>query len=299
METIAKVKISIVGNCQVGTIADSLGLLISGAICERNLVSNQVKRLDSELQSAMARGPDVVILHDSVMRIIDSAPELRVNLPSDLLVIPTIAFSAFHPDIQYAFTDESVVKNGLDSDWNSRILLWAYLHGLPEHSAVDLFHEGTYDALGYFEEWKSAEVALSDAFSQCGLDYRSWMRPVQRTGNFMYGVNHPRAIGLKHLALQVGSHHFGIKNADIEVLDSLVDYLSHIVWPVFPEIGERLGVSGSRFWQVNSTQVELTEFTSRCYRHWDALKLTSRTIRFIPELRQQDEETLTRLARLI
>lgn len=299
MGTIAKVKISIVGNCQVGTIADSLGLLISGASCERNLVSNQVERLSSELQSAMARSPDVVILHDSVMRMIDSAPELRVNLPSEVFVIPTVIFSAFHPDIQYAFTDGRVVKNGLNSDWNSRILLWAYLHGIPEHSVVDLFHERTYDALGYFQEWKSSEAALFDAFSQCDLDFRSWMRPVQRSGNFMYGINHPKAIGLKYLALQIGSRHFGIKNTDIEALDSLVDYLSHIVWPVFPEIGERLGVSGSRFWQVNSTQVELPEFTSRCYHSWDALKLTSRTIRFVPELRQQDEETLTKQARLI
>lgn len=290
------VRVEILGNCQVGTIADSLNLLVPNLVCNRQLVTDDPMTLKSEFDMFARTRPDVVILHDSVMRVLKSAPELRGILPSNLVVIPTITFSSFHPDIQYAFTEGSVVKNGLNSDWNSRILLWAYLHGLSEKAALDMFHEETYEALGYFDEWKRAETALSDAFSLCDLDFRSWMRPVQRTGNFMYGINHPKAVGLKHLALQIASRHFGITNAEIEALDSLGDYLSHIVWPVYQEIGERLGVAGTRYWQVNSTQVELAEFTSRCYHQWDALELSSKTLRFIPTLQPHDEEALMKLS---
>jgi len=285
--------ILIFGNCQIGSLADSIEILVEGSKCDRVLASNEPAILKSELHDAASAGHELVLIHDSVQNIIDINPELQGILPASAVLIPTITFSAFQPDIQYAFAEGRVMKNGLKSDWNSRILLWAYVNGLSHIEARQIFCEEVYEALGYFDEWNVSEQILESAFERCGFDYRRWMRAVQRSGAFMYGINHPVLLGLTNLGAQIAERHFGATSSRVEEINSqITDHLAHIVWPVYPEIGDRLGLDGSMNWQVGAETANLDTFIAKCFSGWDSVDLKNLTIQLIPELTEQEASVL-------
>jgi hypothetical protein len=291
------VKYTVLGNCQVGGIADSLELLSNGSSVEGVVVSNDPKVLQSELSQYFQDIKNVVMIHDSVKAIISANTALaKFDLPENIY-IPSVSFAAFHPDIQYAFVNGAVVKNGLDSDWNSRIMLWAYRNRLSQMETEHLFRDEVFQALGYFDEWDKSSVTLRKSFDECGFDYGRWMRSVQRTGVFMYGINHPMQIGMSQLAIQIAEKVFPNSHVVVEDLHTFTtDYLSHIVWPVYPEIGDHLGVEGSYHWRVARKHASLTEFIEMCFSSWDKVKLRKQKVSFIPALTIEDDQLLRSLA---
>ena len=290
-------KLMMLGNCQAGSLADSLELLIPGSEIGHELLSNDVATLGAELQKYAKSRKTGLILHDSVQNIIDFHPQLQGILPEETIVVPTITFAAFHPDIQYGFIDGSVVKNGLDSDWNSRILLWAYMNKLKEREARELFCEEVYRELGYLDEWSSSSALLKLGFEKCGFDFGRWMRSVQRDGVFMYGINHPLPIALSNLAIQIVEREFAEKHQHVDDVHKYVtDYLAHIVWPVYPEIADELGVEGTYRWRVGRKYAQLDEFISLCYESWDSIKLRKREINLMPAVSERDNVVLLEMS---
>jgi len=291
------VQFKILGNCQAGGVADSLELLSNGSAVEWLLVSNDPKVLFGELSEHLNDPGHTILLHESVREIILVNDALvKFDRPENIY-IPTIAFAAFHPDIQYGFANGAVVKSGLDSDWNSRIMLWAYSNGLSQGETANLFREEVFQALGYFDEWDKSAETLKKSFDSCGFDYGRWIRSVQRTGVFMYGINHPMQIGLSQLAVQIAEKVFPNSHVVIEDLHTFTtDYLSHIVWPVYPEIGDHLGVEGSYHWRVVRKHASLTEFIELCFDAWEKIGLRKKKVNFIPLLSIEDDRLLRRLA---
>ena len=156
--------LKVLGNCQVGGIADSIELLSGGSKVEGILLSNDPKVLHSELIKHVENVKNVVLIHESVRNIISANDALlKFDRPQNVY-IPTISFAAFHPDIQYAFVSGAVVKSGLDSDWNSRIMLWSYTNGLSKKETRQLFREEVFQSLGYFDEWNRSSETLRKSF---------------------------------------------------------------------------------------------------------------------------------------
>lgn len=287
----------VLGNCQAGGIADSLEILSNGSSVSGILVSNEPKVLFSELSEHFFDSESVLLLHDSVREIFSVNDSLAKFDRKENIYIPTISFAAFHPDIQYGFIDGAVVKSGLDSDWNSRIMLWAYSKGLSQGETENLFREDVFQSLGYFDEWDKSSETLRKSFEECGFDYGRWIRSVQRAGVFMYGINHPMQIGLSQLAVQIAERVFPNSHVVIEDLHTFTtDYLSHIVWPVYPEIGDHLGVEGSYHWRVARKHASLTEFIELCFSAWDKMKLRKQKVNFIPVISNEDDQLLRSLA---
>lgn len=287
----------LLGNCQVGGIADSLELLSNGSAVEGVLVSNDPATLLGELSAQFKNQENTILMHESVGQIIAVNDFLSEFARPENIYIPTISFAAFHPDIQYAFINGAVVKSGLDSDWNSRVMLWAYLQGLSQRETEHLFREEVFQASGYFDEWDRSSETLRKSFADCGFDYGRWMRSVQRTGVFMYGINHPMQIGLSQLAVQIAEKIFPNSHVVIEDLHTFTtDYLSHIVWPVYPEIGDHLGVEGSYHWRVARKHASLTEFIELCFSAWDKIELRKQKVNFIPSMSIEDDLLLRSLA---
>lgn len=288
---------TILGNCQIGGIADSLELLSNGSTIEGVLVSNDPVTLFGELLVQFKNQENIILMHESVREIISVNDLLSEFARPENIYIPTIAFSAFHPDIQYGFANGAVVKSGLDSDWNSRIMLWAYSNELSQGETENLFREDVFQALGYLDEWDRSSESLQKSFDECGFDYGRWMRSVQRTGVFMYGINHPMQIGLSQLAVQIAEKVFPHSHVVIEDLHTFTtDYLSHIVWPVYPEIGDHLGVEGSYHWRVARKHASLTEFIELCFSTWDKIELRKQKVNFIPSMTSEDDQLLRSFA---
>lgn len=289
--------LKILGNCQVGGISDCLELLSNGSSVEGILVSNDAKVLFGELSEHFSNGKNQVLMHESVRQIISINKNLDQFGHHENIYIPSISFAAFHPDIQYAFVNGAVVKSGLDSDWNSRLMLWAYLNRLSMKNTEKLFREEVFQALGYLDEWDRSSITLRKSFEECGFDYGRWIRSVQRTGIFMYGINHPMQIGLSQLAVQIAEKVFPHSHIAIEDLHTYTtDYLSHIIWPVYPEIGDHIGVEGSYHWRVARKHASLTEFIELCFSSWDKVKLRKQKVNFIPSMSIEDDQLLRSLA---
>jgi len=291
------VQYKVLGNCQVGGIADSLELISNGSSIEGVVVSNDPKVLSGELSRHYEGDKSVVLVHDSVKSIILANKSLNVFDRPEIVYVPAISFAAFHPDIQYGFVKGAVVKSGLDSDWNSRIMFWAYLNGLSHGETENLFREEVFQALGYLDEWDKSAETLKKSFDSCGFDYGRWIRSVQRTGVFMYGINHPMQICLSQLAVQIAEKIFPNSHVAIEDLHTFTtDYLSHIVWPVYPEIGDHLGVEGSYHWRVARKHASLTEFIELCFDAWEKIEFRKQKVNFIPSMTIEDDQLLRSLA---
>jgi hypothetical protein len=291
----------VLGNCQVGGLAESLRLLIPGVEVKRKMVSNDLVELESKLIKYGKSGNQRLLLHDSVQSMIDDHPQLQGILPDDTITVPTITFAAFHPDIQYAFTSGNVVKSGLNSEWNSRILLWAYMNELNQQEARELFREDVYQELGYMDEWTSSSELLIEGFKKCGLDFGRWMRSMQRYGVFMYGINHPLPVALSNLAVQIIEQNFADKYQHIDDShEHVADYLAHTVWPVYPEIAEVLGIDGTYTWQVGRLarrkRSQLDEFISLCYKNWDAIDLRKLSLNLVPAISEKDNGVLLQMS---
>jgi len=286
-------KVFVLGNCQVGGIADALRLLKPGVKLERYVVTHEGKSLVSDLKNFRNRDFDVAIVHESVSASLADQSGLVEQLAPRVLKLPSLTFSAFHPDIVYAFHNNQVVKNGLNSDWNSRIILLSYLEGFSEKDTLSLFNSTVFDSLGYFTVWSSSASELAESFARCDLDFSRWIRRVQRQGVFMYGINHPAQFALCELAAQIAE---GIDNQPSDVVADLPrltkDYLAHIVWPVYPEIAKRLGLDGSYHWRVGDDFANLDQFVERCYWSWNKARITSLSLNFVPTVSPETIKTL-------
>ena len=285
-------EIKILGNCQVGGIAESVSLLVEGVTVHAEFATHNIAELASVLNQHIEYQGSLIV-SDSVRSLIVNNPALEdFDLP-DTIYFPTISFAAFHPDIQYAFVEGSVVKNGLGSDWNSRILLWAYLHGQTPQQTQELFNVRTYEKLGYFSEWERSSQKLQNTFQDCNFDYGRWIRSVQREGVFMYGINHPTQFSLSELSIQLAEKLFPQSNVNRSNLIYLTtDHLSHIVWPIYPDIGDRLGLESSYFWRVNQRISDLAEFSELCFQTFDRVNLRNQNITFVPSCSSLEDELL-------
>ena len=282
--------VRVLGNCQVGGVTAALKILVPNVKFSRKLVTGERGKLKRELSKLSRRK---LMIQDSVLRIVLSDETLRELLPKEYIVYPTITFSAFHPDTQYIFCEERVIKNGLGGDWNSRIIVWSYLNNVPEHQVVGLFCKDAFEKLGYLDEWSVSSIDLRTAFEACDLDFSLWLRGVQRKGNFMYGINHPASIGLAYLAQQISSQHFPTHLQSVEdVHEKTKDYLSHIIWPVYPEIAEEFGLEGDYQWRQGKRRANLLEFIQQCYQVWDEIGLRNLDINHVPDKKRLDDLVL-------
>lgn len=176
------------------------------------------------------------------------APQLEANLNvdfgrhPDLWRIPTISFSAYHPDICYLLESRNSLKGPL-GDYHSLITYAAHRIGLDERTTAGLYRADVYEALGYFDRWDRARNTLLGAFAEHGLDIAPHFVHWSRSGPFMYSINHPRLHCVRDVARTI------LARAGLQA--SYSDALPHDnlangpIYPIYPEIGSRLGVEGN------------------------------------------------------
>jgi hypothetical protein len=278
-------KFRIHGNCQVSSIADSLRLLYSSPEVQIFHVDTSPDGLFKHFSNIDPNEGFIEIIHDSLLSVIHATPNATELLPSKFLTIPTITFSAFHPDTQYIFHSTGVVKNGLNGDWNSRIAIIGYLRGLTAEQTIELFNQDSFQSLGYLDDWNGSAKALLEAFANCGLDGNQWLRRMATHGVFMHGINHPLPIAIFELMKQFAEANLPTPDRAVAGAEQyLTDHLSHIVWPAYPEIAAILGLEGTYLWRDGSQYADLRTFIESSFQHWDFLNLKEASLTFIPPL---------------
>lgn len=254
-----------VGNCQVRAItrcaAAALDLLprylhpTNAAIDDERLI----RALD-EAEIIFAQIAWAPIIRDHISK--TDRPKRPV------IMTPRLYFPGFHPDMLTPVKSAGKFPHLPMGNASSAILLAAWADGLGPDAAVTLFRDEVYEALGYYDVFDAAIGLLADQWAAARVDVRplidGWKRP------FFYVPLHPKIEVLNDLAIAL------LRSAKINVADHAPPaddpLANNVTWPVYPEIGERLGVTGDYIFRPNgevpdrpTEPMTLEEFVHRTF----------------------------------
>jgi Polysaccharide biosynthesis enzyme WcbI len=262
-------KIALLGNCQIEPLSNCLKLM-----GDRIEVSLQRITLESvKFNSAEIR---TISESDYTISIERMRKDFVKTLPKQILdsdrfiEVPNIYFDAFHPDAVYAKNNGHWLKNGVEGDWNSGLLLYCLMQDISINRYFELLHDESFcRKLGFLNRWDLSCVNLALEFERRGFNFQQWLNLVRRRGVFMWGINHPKLIAVAALAEQILKN-IGISprfNAN-EVEDLLDDPLHHIVWPVLSTVASELGVQATSGHRQGALVVNLKEFAQLSAEKW-------------------------------
>jgi hypothetical protein len=262
-------RILVTSNCQTGGVAAALRHCLPDA----SVAAMGIRGLSAPEGRARLRvaleACDTWVVIAGLAALND--PELAAPLAArQVVLIPHFNFRAFHPDIIYLIDRRSGAL--VEPHYQSRLVVWAWQHGLAPEDVPRLFTEETMRRLGYLSAWGHSESRLRDAFAACGLDFASFFLRLKRLGVFMHTVNHPRMEALvllgKLLAMQLGAP---AATLDREI--AVADAMDHWRWPIYPPIGYRLGLPHGYHWLLDGVGYDLPGFIDESYRCFETLGL--------------------------
>jgi hypothetical protein len=223
-------------NCQAQALAACLEAL-HGRL-EVNFRSLPTSPAEFERLFGEIDGFDRVLVSPQARELL--APGLAER--SDVAVVPQVLFQGYHPDLCFLSLEGALAK-GLLGPCHSAIAYAAWRAGYDLPATLALYRADVYAALGYHEAWASSRDQLLSAYRAHGLELETAFVRWSRAGVFMHSLNHPKIGVLMDLAREL------LRSAGEPILETGVvppDFLVQgPVFPVYPEIGARLGVAGS------------------------------------------------------
>jgi hypothetical protein len=241
----------VLGNCQARSMGECLQAL------SRRVIAKSVEIKLPGMAEEFARNNDrfhsILSQYDVILTQPSYAPLIKThfpNLPAQVELFPAVSFSAYHPDLVYIKlrSTDSYLRGPL-GHYNSAIAFWGFSHGLSPRETLELFNSRSYEALGYFRYWNSSRQALIEQGKDANISLAEFLDKWSSAGCFMHSVNHP----MLHVIADIGENVLSrvgiqsVKEASYYLADEQAD---GPVWPVFPEIAARLGVSGSYNFKV-------------------------------------------------
>ena len=262
-------RVVISSNCMTGGLTSALSLLLPAAKFDPiPYVWVNETVLDEQLavsEAWLLSGPEGL----------QSATLGRVNKPNLRVIrFPDLYFNAFHPDQVYAWMRDGSTVDCATGPYNSAIALWAWQHGLNAQQTISLFTPEVFGALGYHDRWQvSIDRLRHDFVPFPHLDYRDFIIPLQRAGNFMHTVNHPKVAAMAQMARLLAKQiDPTVDTESIPVENMMVDglFMASVSWSVYPSVANALGIKGAFMWKLEDHSViGLEEFLQRSFAKYD------------------------------
>jgi hypothetical protein len=264
-------KIVAVGNCQAYGMAQCTADALGADIAYVHPTAFKSKPADVEKAFS---GASLVLA--STGRSLEAAKkQLKQEGQSSvrLVAVPRIFFNGFHPDAIYPSSSSAERRNPL-GNCNSALLLAAWREELPPEAAIGLFRDEVFGELGFYEAFPVACEALLQECEAIGLDASPLIERWAAAGTFMYQPLHPHLPVLRDIAgaLLERENLWSPANGPLPlVADELA---RNAIWPVYPEIGQRLGVPGDYLFRPKNTSgkdrpdlapMDLESFVERSY----------------------------------
>lgn len=271
-------RIAVVGNCQAAGFSDCLRVWLPQAeIVLFDLT--QLGPAPGATAAAMAimaqlDGFPLVFshaVHGERFGPLDYA-QLRVMRP-DVVFIPNLAFTGFHPDCVNLSAGGHVFRGPLDV-YQSALAAVAFDLGLSAERTLRLFNPLVLRRLGYADEYAQAVVLLGRQFAICGIeeDLAPRLANWSRDGAFMYTINHPRLHAIADTARLLLSR-IGLGEFPLDATAGLPDRLARMAcWPVYPVVAKAIGVPGSWAFQPSrdAAPLSLEAFIDRSFASFAA-----------------------------
>ncbi|SEI13014.1 GSCFA family protein [Methylobacterium sp. 275MFSha3.1] len=232
----AAFRISVVGNCQAPVLA----------LCLRAMLPDvEIHGLHLGISSTEVVGTsDIIFLQTEFSNLKNDHAFISEDKIQKVKLWPTFYHAGFHPDLVYARAGGASLKSPMH-DYNSALTLYGWSRGLTVQQTLNLFCEDVFDRLGYFTYAASSDARFVEDCSQAGLDGEALLTALKRDAPFCHAVNHPKLAAMAHIAESVlrsvdlapSAHNVGRFLGD--------PLLSGPVWPLYPEIADRLCLEGS------------------------------------------------------
>ena len=254
----------LISNCQTAGLATSIQLLNRGiqvlAVDVWHYLADEPK------WNAMMQDCSRVVVAPEVEHMIEGRlPDVPV-----LTRLPALSFSAYHPDLCYINGYAGTVSGPL-GHYHSLIAFSGYKQGLSPQDTMALFNAKLYEQCGYFDYWEPEKQRTHKLFKDHGIDISSRFIHWGRHGSFMHSSDHPKIETVYEISrCFLSSLDIEIQSNEFRPIDGLVN---GACWPVYPEIGEVLGVEGSYIFKRNLafSQISLADFINESYGVYEQL----------------------------
>jgi GSCFA family/Polysaccharide biosynthesis enzyme WcbI len=239
-------KFLFLGNCQVRGLARLTRAMTGDAETSAfEALPDVIARLethDNELSRLIAESSLIFVHADAA-----TIHVLQKKYPADypkVRLVPKVGFAAFHPDMDYVEDSQGEHIFGPLGAYQSTLAFFCWKHKLYAAETLNLFCEETYEILGYFDYWALAKSILINEGLLTGIAMEPLLEKWSRSGCWMYSFNHPKLLVLADITKAL------LEREGIKTLPGAEEYVddemnSSSVWPVYPEIAERLDLAGN------------------------------------------------------
>ena len=233
----------VLSNCQSEGLARSITALADRVDCDSCDVWQMGDRL--------AGDPDYFRRYDFALVLPDALA--FPGFPADRLplsaYVPMFQFTGYHPDCCYVRAEGDYIYDGFIGPYHSMIALAGYKEQISAAETARWFNDTLYQAAGYYFQWEAQRDAMIARFASHGFEIGGIFRRPSRGRSFMHTIDHPDIMLMMELARVILRRFDRRCHADAP---PPVDSLAMMSWPVYPEIGEQLGVAGAyRFRTAN------------------------------------------------
>jgi hypothetical protein len=238
-------RILAVGNCQVETIVPAISLLTRSC----DVVGCHVWNIQKDFvnQSTLVEymnGFDLCFFQEFFDVAGFSFSEIAIL--NNVIRFPNFYFEAFHPDCRYVYDldKKAVVLTDLNH-YNSALIAYLYVNGVPASDVAKAFCSEVFKALGFFDQWVRSNDSLDREFTACGLKSREFVARWMRSGPFMHSPNHPSLRAVSDVCRFYLERAGALKN-DVQLPERYIQdpLLRYSVWPIYPEIASYYGFRG-------------------------------------------------------
>lgn len=259
-------RLTVLGNCQAYGMASCLRALnpeldVEAVSWPELRSGEQVASLARTLEDV-----DMVLaqpINDPALASLGSKALVRRKMRSAFF--PAIHFTGFHPDALLIAGPRR--PTALFGDWHSALMVAGFRMGLTPERTSALFNAYVYGVLGYFDEYAKAAEYLTWQCRQAGWNLDGELEAWGADGPFVHTPNHPRIEVIMAVArracvqLEIETDPAARTPADV--------YAQFGDWPVYPELGKRLGLETRLdFIALNGggRTLGLDEAVAWCYR---------------------------------
>ena len=234
----------LLGNCQVRPLARLIQALTGNAVATTiELLPKNLERLrtDRAALGELIGASDLILFQpypDEIRFITEAFPGTQPKLR----LIPRISFAAFHPDVDYVENANGRIA-GCIGQYHSALAFYGWTRGLSPAQTRELFRDEVFASLGYYDYWDAARALLLAEGVRAALPLDELLDRWSRVGLWMHTMNHPKLFALADLAHTILAREgiATIAGADEFVAD---EFSARGVWPVYPEIAQRLSLEG-------------------------------------------------------
>lgn len=262
-------RVALVGNCQVWGLAASLRLQCPEIGFDDFFVGDIKTAAQGDELAARLGDYQLVLTHPQENEALGDLRSSRLEqIVRSLVRLPKVWFTGFHPDL-LIIPDRRLAVPRFGRH-HSLLIGAAFLAGIDQGEAEDLFNAYLFARLGFFDEYAKARAYMAMSLERAGLDAGAVLAEWERQGVFMHMPNHPSVETLWVLARAIAEQlGLGPRETDERPADSLEELRE---WPVYPPLARRLGAPGGLTFRTHkdAPPVSLGEFIDVSYARYRA-----------------------------